>query len=286
VTPAARGERVAHLTTVHRPDDPRVSLKECASLDRAGYDVVLIHARAPETAGRVPIRTRRVHASGGRVGRMTVGSARLLRAAYRERAEVYHFHDPELIPVGLALKAAGRRVIYDVHEDVPRQIQYKPYLPGPAKLVASWGASGAEAVGAFAFDAIVAATPRIASRFPASRTVVVQNFPMLEELGGVLGPPYRERSPHVVYVGRITPEVGALEMAETASMVTTHGARLTLAGPIPAGLEGPMVERAAPAPIDLPGWQGRTQVAALLGSARAGLVVFHPEANYVEAYPT
>jgi glycosyltransferase involved in cell wall biosynthesis len=282
----SRAVLIAHLTTVHRPDDPRVALKECASLQRAGYDVVLIHARGRETQTPLPIRTRRIRASRGRLGRMTVDGTRLLRAALAERADLHHFHDPELVPIGLALKAAGHRVVYDVHEDVPRQIRYKPYLPAPLKPVAGWLAEAAEAAGALAFDAIVAATPHIAGRFPARKTVVVQNFPVLEELSGEIGPPYGERSRHVVYVGRITPEAGALEMAEAARLITSADSQVTLAGPMPDGLRAPVLERAAPAAVRLPGWQDREQVAALLGSARVGLVTLHPEANYLDSYPT
>jgi len=278
---------VAHLTTVHRPDDPRVALKECASLDRAGYAVVLIHARRPETGTPLPIRTRRVRGSNGRIGRMTIDAARLLRAALQERADIYHFHDPELVLVGLALKAAGRRVIYDVHEDVPRQIRYKPYLPEPAKPVASWVAEGFEAIGALAFDAIVAATPRIAQRFPPDRTVVVQNFPILSELSGATRTPYRERRAHVVYVGRITTEAGALEMARAASLLDAAGVRMTLAGPIVGErLHESLIAAAGAASIDLPGWVDRTQMGALFASSRVGLVPLHPEANYLESYPT
>jgi len=277
---------VAHLTTVHRPEDPRISIKECASLAGAGYQVVLIHAVEASPDVPVPVPLRRIRRSSGRIGRMTVTSVRMLRAALATGAEVYHFHDPELIPVGLALKAAGRRVIYDVHEDVPRQILYKAYLPRPARRAVGTAVAVLEAGGRLAFDGIVAATPRIAARFPGDRTVVVQNFPLLGELGGVLGPPYAEREAHVAYVGRITPEVGGREMARAAAHVRTAGARFTLAGPVAPSLQAELSHASSTVPLSLPGWRDRPQVAELLGSARVGLVLFHPMGNYVEAYAT
>jgi glycosyltransferase involved in cell wall biosynthesis len=217
---------------------------------------------------------------------MTMTSLRMLRAALATRAEICHFHDPELIPVGLALRAAGRRVIYDVHEDVPRQILYKPYLPKPARRVVGAGVGLLEGAGRRAFDGIVAATPRIATRFAADTTAVVQNFPLLSELSGELGPPYAERERHVVYIGRVTPEIGAREMVRAAAAVATPGARFTIAGPIARSLEAELAEATSTLPIETPGWQDRNRVAELLGSARVGLVLFHPVGNYVEAYPT
>jgi glycosyltransferase involved in cell wall biosynthesis len=283
---AAPPVRVAHLTTVHRADDQRIAVKECASLGAAGYDVVLIHASEATPPPGLPIRVRRISRSSGRLGRMTLTVARMLRAALGARAELYHFHDPELIPVGFALKASGRRVIYDVHEDVPRQMEYKPYLPVAVRRPIGRAVGVVESVARGAFDGIVAATPRIATRFPGERTALVQNFPKLGEFGGILGPPYPDRDRHVVYVGRINPEIGAREMVGAIRHLVGAGIRLTLAGQVVPGLRPELDAAASQLPISLPGWLQREQVADLLGSARVGLVLFHPLANHVEAYPT
>ncbi|MCV0403177.1 MAG: glycosyltransferase [Chloroflexi bacterium] len=278
--------RAVHLTTVHRADDPRIALKECASLSRAGWEVVLVHASTADPPGSAGVRSRRIRSGTGRIGRMTWTAARALRTALAERADVYHIHDPELIPVGLVLKARGRRVIYDVHEDLPRQIQYKPYLAARWRGPAGRGAELIEAVARYTFDAIVAATPAIGERFTGPRTAVVQNFPMLDELGGAIGPPYSDRAPHVVYVGRITPEIGAREMVLASQRCVTPGVRFTIAGPVAAELEDELSEANRDPLVSVPGRQDRDGVKELLGTARVGLVLFHPLGNYVAAYPT
>ena len=53
----------------------------------------------------------------------------LMRTGLRQNARIFHFHDPELIPLGLLLRMLRHQVIYDVHEDLPRAILYKEWIP-------------------------------------------------------------------------------------------------------------------------------------------------------------
>ena len=108
--------RVAHVTTVHHPFDPRIFHKEVQSLRQAGFEVHLIaqHPRS-EVVDGVPITA--LSQASGRSRRLL-----LLREAYQTaralHADLYHLHDPELIPIAFALKrATGARVVYDMHED-------------------------------------------------------------------------------------------------------------------------------------------------------------------------
>ena len=120
--------KVRHLTAVHDVDDSRILRRECKSLAQAGYDVALVVGRAPrdDLAG---VRIIGVGAAKNRLDRALRVAWNVYRAARRERADVYQFHDPELLWVGLALKLHGSTVVYDVHEDVPKQIMNKFWLP-------------------------------------------------------------------------------------------------------------------------------------------------------------
>ena len=291
--PRERGEdrpapvhRVAHVTSVHRADDPRIYLKECRSLADAGHHVTLIaRGEAPGDLGAIAF-----HSLGdvsGRAARVVVMPWRVLRAARHIRAHLYHLHDPELLPVGMVLKLFGACVIYDAHEDLPRQIAYKPYLPSWSRSGVAMAAGVLEAISTRTFDAVVAATPRIAARFPPGQTVIVQNFPLMREFGAVPPVTYDERPPLVAYVGRVTPEVGAMVMADAARLVgSKRPVRFVIAGPIETELLTEIARRAAPAKVEMPGWLGRDEVVCLLGAARVGLVLFQPVQNYVDAYPT
>ncbi|MEQ9010061.1 MAG: glycosyltransferase family 4 protein [Algiphilus sp.] len=219
--------------------------------------------------------------------RATSGAWRMFRAVRAARPAVAHFHDPELIPVGLALKLFGIKVIYDVHEDVPRQILRKHWIPALLRRPIAWAASFTEWIGARVFDAIVPATPKIAERFPAAKTVVVQNFPILDELVVPDPQPYAARASAFAYVGGITRERGIMEMLHAMkSLPANQGARLELAGAFtPANLEEEARASGGWARVRFHGWADRPTVARLLGGCRAGFILLHPNGRYEDSYP-
>jgi hypothetical protein len=278
--------KVVHLTSVHAPSDVRIFHKECKTLADAGYRVALVtaHEHADAADG---VQVKCLPQAPGRAARITWTSGRILRQALREDADVYHFHDPELIPVGLCLKLLRRRVIYDVHEDVPRQILSKEWIYPRLRSAIAAAMAGLERLSERWFDGIVVANPAVAPRFRADKTVVVPNYPILEEFDLAEGTqPYCERAPLVAYVGGMTRVRGIQEMVQAVDMLPeTLGATLHLAGTFAeAGLEAHC--RALPEwrRVVYIGWQSRAEVAALLRRARVGLVVLHPLPNYKEAY--
>ena len=285
---------IAVLTSVHPRGDTRIRVREADALATSLGRTVSLFVQdgkgdCIEAGGK--IRTIDTgQAPSGRLARMMLGVWRMWRAVRTARPRVIHFHDPELIPLGVILRCCGYRVVYDVHEDLPRQVLTKYWLPAIARWPISWTMSACEWLAARVFDAIVPAEPKIAGRFPPQKTTLVQNFPILDELVTTESIPYQERPPHFAYIGGITRIRGINEMITAISYTKrTEGqdTQLCLAGAFqPAALKEEVQASPGWRQVDFSGWADRKQVAGILGSVRAGLVVLRPTPKYLDAWPT
>jgi glycosyltransferase involved in cell wall biosynthesis len=134
---------------------------------------------------------------------------------------------------------------------------------------------------------VVAATPAIGRHFPAQHCRVVQNFPLRSELQAQESVPYSGRPASFAYVGGIQSARGAEVMVDAIDLVSWRiPVQLHLAGRIDqAGLSEVLALRHGWERVVDHGWLTRASVARLLGEVRAGLVLFQPIANHLEAQP-
>jgi len=281
------GVRVCHLTTVHSWDDTRIFRKQCISLSRAGFDVSLVAPDADNAirAGVTLIPGKRYKS---RLARMTLGTIAALRLGLASGASIFHYHDPELIPAGFLLRLLGKAVIYDVHEDYPRQMTEKRYLPPFWLRVIGRLIGGLELVAGLSASAVVAVTPTIGNRFPKSKTWVIQNYVMLRELEDKDALDYNARPAEVIYVGSIGTARCLREMLDAVELLPeTLDARLRLVGAMnPSTVPADLQTRLETGPrIVLAGQQSRPMVATLLGRARIGVLVYQPTTNNINGQP-
>lgn len=121
--------KVCILTTVHPPFDTRIFHKQAKTLVDAGYDVTLIarHDRDKVVDG---VKIVSLPTPRNRFTRIFGLTWRAFRLALRQRADVYHVHDPEILPWGWLLqKITHKPVIYDVHEYYADSILTKEWVP-------------------------------------------------------------------------------------------------------------------------------------------------------------
>lgn len=175
---------VCHLTSVHTRADKRI-FKMCYSLATAGYKVTLLCAdnMPNEVRDNVSIISTSFRPKN-RLQRIINSKRIMLEGALKIDADIYHFHDPELIPVGLELKKCGKKVIYDSHEDYPIKILFKYWIPKFLRPLISKLFKGYEENAVKRFDAVISVTPQIVGRFVLinNRAVLITNFPRIADM--------------------------------------------------------------------------------------------------------
>jgi len=186
--------RIAHLTSVHPRYDTRIFLKQCRSLADAGFSVSLVVAdgKGDEIISNISIFD--VGKPKNRLDRMLSITRRIWSKANNLDCDIYHLHDPELIPIGLKLKKRGKKVIFDSHEDISKQILGKHYLnPLVRKIVSAVYAVYERSV-LKKYDLLIAATPFIRDNLAVwhPRVIDIENYPVIEEFGNNNNP-YQER---------------------------------------------------------------------------------------------
>ncbi|MGH2536672.1 MAG: glycosyltransferase family 4 protein [Candidatus Promineifilaceae bacterium] len=237
--------RVCVLSSVHIALDNRVFYREARSLQAAGYEVtvIAIHARNETVDGiqvlGLPRRPRWQRPASWWM---------LLRKALASRADVFHFHDPELLMLTPWLRLlAGRPTIYDVHESYPEFIRLKEYLPGWLRPALVWLVRWLEPALARLQSGLIFSDDQIAAAFAhVSRPkTTLFNYPGRDFIRDGLAATQAAgaKQPIVLYLGGMEPNRGAKLVlnAFTRVLAERPDARLWLVGHFaPPELEGDM----------------------------------------------
>ena len=195
--------KVCHMTSAHEEEDVRIFHKECVSLAKAGYEVYLVERGATYNkdgvhiigVGEIPV---------SRIKRMMGGAKAVYEQARRLDADIYHFHDPELLPYGLKLKRAGKKVIFDSHEHTLEAVAEKTWIPFPIrKLVYTWYAAFQKRA-CTGLDAVISVTPNIVEYFKTitRRVVQIANYPIVNENAT----PPQPDGKTLIFAGGISPQ--------------------------------------------------------------------------------
>ena len=275
--------KVLHITTVHPRFDIRIFQKECVTLQAAGYHVRLLVADGRGDALAQGVEVYDVGSARGRLQRMLILP---FRAFFRARAlmpDIIHIHDSELLPIALLFCLLGFRTIYDSHEDLPRAILSKHWINPRLRSVIAWISERVENFCAARMSAVVAATPHIAERFRSVQpnTVSVTNYPVLPD---TLLPLIQSPEPRTfIYIGGIARQRAAREMLVAARLAD---ARLLLVGPFEdQTLRDELMSMPEWANTEYLGVVSHDKIFELMARALAGLLLFFPEPNHINAVP-
>jgi glycosyltransferase involved in cell wall biosynthesis len=285
--------RAAILTTVHSALDVRIFYKQAVSLAQAGHEVTLYAPAQPEAAGILAkhgIRYVSLGRAASRLGRARLWW-RLMRSLRTTSYDIWHFHDPELLPLTIIWKwlfARQVRLIYDVHEDLPKDILDKQWIAVPTRKIISVLADKVEAWGMRHCQMVVAATDSIGEHVAAStdRYTIVHNYSLVNETGALERNQASDRPIRVIYASAALTDLrGVRQVVEAMKLLGDEKVELLLLGDFyPAGFEREIRDLARSNVL----FQCRvpfTEVNHYLSKSDIGMINFLPLENHKEAMP-
>ena len=225
--------KICVLTSVHNAFDIRIFHKECKTLAKAGYDVTLIvqHDKDEVVDG---IRIASLPRPKNKLERMTRTVWLAYRKAFKINADIYHFHDPELIPIGLLLKLHGKKVIYDVHELVYFDLGDKKWLKYKFALrVIQILYYILEKISVKTFDQLILAEDGYLEYFKAEhgnidKYLILQNFAVLSIIDGTEPLAAKKSKPILIYAGGLAETRGIRELVKTMGIIKDKAELLLL----------------------------------------------------------
>lgn len=280
-------KKIVHLTSVHPRNDVRIYVKEVASLGKLySASLVVADGKGDSTLNEIVIYD--VGAPKTRLDRVLKTTKQVLKKALQLDADLYHLHDPELLLIASKLLKAGKKVVFDAHEDFPKQLLSKPYLKKwLARLlyvVAAWY----EKKVCCKLSGIVTATETIKSKFIKinPRTVAINNYPLLEEFIAT-NVSWDQKKNQVCYIGAVSEIRGIFPLLDAMRLLYEEkfDCQLVIAGPINGANFKEEVLKKLPPNVEYLGVVTREEVKVILSRSIAGIVTFLPSPNHIDSQP-
>ena len=277
--------KIVHFSTGHVRNELRVHLKQCHSLAEAGFDVTFVTCDGMGDDDSGEIQVIDIGKPKGRLHRFFWLPMLMLSTLKKMKADLYHFHDPELIFLGLLLQVSGHIVIYDVHEDVPRSILSRDWIPSSLRSLISKVFEYFENSCSARFSGIVGATSEITTRFSHlnSMVVLVRNYALNSEVKREIKPDYYSAT--VGYFGALSRVRGIYELVEAVKL--SKAKKLILAGPVEnEQLSNWLLkESQREQKIEYLGVITREEVLMKISECSVGAALYHHEPNHINAEP-
>lgn len=282
---------IVHISLVHLRIDNRVFFKQCVSLQNSKIGEVsflVADGEGDEFVSGVKI----IDAGklkGGRIGRFILGSLKMLKILRSIESDIIHLHDPELLPIGMYLMLKGKTVVYDMHENLPKEILTKPYISILLRYPLSFLLKSYQTF-LFRFMPVVFAENSYPKDFNKVRkSVIVLNYPIVNEMEKKCSIQKKEQFT-VGYLGGISKERGALMQLNVIEELRFEGYDIStiFIGPISEDVSSAKIyERAIS--NDWATFTGRVKPEigwSKISECHVGVAILEPSPNFIESYPT
>jgi len=281
-----RAIRVLVATTCHPPQDARIRFREIEALVDAGMKVTYAAPFKDMDSKTVPglINFDVPGALAGRETRVSAAYHACLRiAAIAKHHDAVIIHDPDLLPALGLIRAMnplgdGPALIWDVHEDVPAQVDMLS-LPSMVAAPLKQIIRGGEAVAERMFHLMLAEVA-YQQRFRKTHPVVPNTTRVMKS-----PPKYMDGTNRVVYVGALTEARGLRTLIEVAKIAPDLV--IDVAGNAKGDAEVRLQEASQAFPnLVYHGFVPNDKALSMLDGALCGLSLLTEQDNYKDAQPT
>jgi len=282
--------KICVLSSVHTYNDVRIFYRECKTFLKAGFEVDLIAVGNREVTidgiRFIPFKTYE-----SRLLRLIMAPWKMFEMARSRKADVFHLHDPELIITGLLLRVLGKKVVFDVHENIVEQIRTKDWVPF-RNLVADLFRIF-DFIAAKSFYLILAENSyeEIYQKY-TKRYKIVLNMPDLSFFDEFNTPDRTQSENGIFYIGRVSEERGIREVLEALKILKQRSIDFTFncVGPMSTDL----VEDIRSDPrykeiidqLHYYGYKDLKEGYLLSRGCKAGISILKPIGNYLTSYST
>jgi len=282
-------QKVLIASSLHPWDDPRIFYKQCHSLKKH-YDLTLIAVSEQKLFNKDDIQIIGLSKPSSLVYRL-VNAIKIVREVFKEKYIIFHFHDPELLWVGFIVKLFGKKVIFDIHENILGIVQMRSWIPNLLRKPLGLITLFFEKVGQKVFDGTILAIEPFFKHFKNyNNTIIVQNFVKINSRKIVQMNP---KNHTIIYVGAVTYSRGILDLVKAVVELqkTNPTIKLIIIGRLPdKKFEENLNEIKKTSPISeniqFLGHTNFLQLKKYISTATIGVIPLHPNENYLFSYPT
>ena len=272
-------------TSVHHWNDNRIFYKEAVSLSKK-YNVEL-HA---------PAEFEKKHLKGIDIyglplwekekDRRTI-RLELWRRLSRSDAAIFHFHDPELIWIGIKAKIKLKKiVIYDIHENVSATLLHKKWLNLFGKYFFYISYKIVESIIGYIFNHFILAVNFFKSPNKINTTIIF-NYPIKTDINKKI-----MKNIDLLYLGAVSENRGIYIIIELVyRLIKSHpNLNVEIIGQIPRliknDIEYELENKKLTNVISLRGYIDYNDALDYLKRSKIGLCLLIPTKNYIHSYPT
>lgn len=279
--------KIVHMTSVHKTFDIRIFYKECRTLSEQGNEIVLISTNAKNEVVN-GIRIISIPMAKNRLSRMILTTLKILIAALNEQADIYHAHDPELLPCLQILRLYGKKTIYDMHENLPKQLLTKEWLMPQLRKPISLGFRIIERLLMKDLNIIFAESSYLEDYKWVTSYRIVQNMPIVDEIIKVTR--NKNVKPSIGYIGVVSEERGSWVTVKALNVLARHGYDIAwdCVGDVSDDHQSELVLYCNTNNIRANFYGYKTPIEGweIISKCHIGLAVLSATPNHIRSYPT